>query len=226
MKNSIFLLFFVGFFVAFSQQTPKIIYIADPLCSWCYGFQVEMDKVIEKYKVTCKLELLVGGMGIGNQKPLNQEFIESLQDHWDEVKEESGQVFDQNILKTKGLIYNSEPLCRAIVTAKSMDSSKAIHMHKALQKAFYAQNKNVTQKQELNKCAQEIGLDSVEFSKRYDSEELKKKTQEEFDRVERNGVTGFPVLLLTIGQKTILITDGYTKFRKLDKKLKKELNKK
>lgn len=226
MKNSIFLLFFVGFFVAFSQQTPKIIYIADPLCSWCYGFQMEIDKVIEKYKGICNLEIVVGGMGIGNQKPLNQEFIESLQDHWREVKEESGQEFDLNILKTKGLIYNSEPLCRAIVTAKSMDSTKAIYMHKALQKAFYAQNKNVTQIQELKKCAQEIGLDSLEFSKRYDSEELKKKTQEEFDRVERNGVAGFPVLLLAVGQKTIIITDGYTKFRKLDKKLKKELNKK
>jgi putative protein-disulfide isomerase len=226
MRKGVFLLFFVGLFAAFSQQTPKIIYIADPLCSWCYGFQVEIDKVIEKYKSTCKLEIVVGGMGIGNQKPLNQEFIESLQDHWDQVKEESGQVFDHNILKTKGLIYNSEPLCRAIVTAKSMDSSKAIYMHKALQKAFYAQNRNVTEIQELKKCAQEIGLDSVEFSKKYDSDELKKKTQEEFDRVERNGVTGFPVLLLAIGPKTILITDGYTKFSKLDKKLKKELRKK
>lgn len=226
MKNSIFLLFFVGFFVAFSQQTPKIIYIADPLCSWCYGFQVEIDKVIEKYKADCAFEIVVGGMGIENQKPLNQEFIESLQDHWDEVKEESGQQFDFNILKTKGLIYNSEPLCRAIVTAKSMDSSKAIYMHKALQKAFYAQNQNVTQIQALIKCAQEIGLDTAEFSRRFDSEELKKKTQEEFDRVERNGVTGFPVLLLAVGQKTIIITDGYTKFAKLDKKLKKELNKK
>ncbi|HTF80760.1 MAG TPA: DsbA family protein, partial [Cytophagales bacterium] len=117
----------------------------------------------------------------------------------------------------------SEPLCRAIVTAKMLDSTKALSMHKALQKAFYSQNKNVTLWDNIKECVSQLGMDTVLFARKYHSEEMRAKTQQEFATVEKNGIAGFPALLLVIDNKTILVTDGYTKFKQLDKKLKSEL---
>lgn len=206
-----------------AQQKPKIVYVADPLCSWCYGFQVEIDQVMEKYKDVANFEILVGGMGTENKKTVTPEFAGSLQLHWAEVKEETGQKFDPKILKTKGLIYNSEPICRAIVTAKSMDSTKGILVHKTLQKAFFAENKNVTQLSEIQPYMAQLGLDTALFAQKYVSEEMRLATKKEFDRVDNNGIDGFPVLLLVSEKKTVVITDGYAKFKRINKKLKKRL---
>jgi putative protein-disulfide isomerase len=223
-KLKIITLLFFGL-TLLGQNKPKLVYIADPLCSWCYGFQPEMDKILAAYGQTCDLEIVAGGMGIGNKKPLDQEFKESLQDHWKQIKELTGQEFDHEILNTKGLIYNSEPLCRAIVTAKDIDSTKGLAMHKMLQKYFYAKNKNVTLLENIKLCALELKLDTATFIKTYNSEKIKKATQADFDRVERNGIEGFPALILVKNDKPIIIAEGYTKFKKIDKKLKKLLKK-
>ena len=29
------------------MQPPRLIYFADPMCSWCYGFAPEMAEVLE-----------------------------------------------------------------------------------------------------------------------------------------------------------------------------------
>lgn len=207
----------------FAQQKPKILYVADPLCSWCYGFQKVIDQVLDKYKDKTNFEVLVGGMGTENKKVITADFAQTLQLHWAEVNEETGQKFDPKVLKTKGLVFNSEPICRAIVTAKSMDSTKGIQVHKALQTAFFAENKNVTQLSEIQPYIAKLGLDTALFAQKYVSEEIRLATQKEFDRVEKNGITGFPVLLLVSDKKTVVITDGYTTFKKIDKKLRKRL---
>jgi putative protein-disulfide isomerase len=202
---------------------PKLIYIADPLCSWCYGFQSELDKVLHQYADSLQIELVVGGMGIGNKKILDQEFKESLNDHWTQVHKHTGQVFDHKMINTKGLIYNSEPICQAIVAAKTLDSSKALTMHKKLQTAFYAQNKNVTKFPAILEVAVEVGLDTAAFREIYFSEANKKKTIAEFKRVEKNGVDTFPVLILVSKKETILINEGYNSHKDVIKKLKKTL---
>lgn len=222
MKTQVLLtLLFVESLLA--QQKPKLLYVADPLCSWCYGFQKEMDQVIDKYQDKANFEILVGGMGTENKKIITTDFAQTLQMHWAEVHEETGQNFDPKVLKAKDLVFNSEPICRAIVTAKSIDSTKGILVHKTLQKAFFAENKNITLLSEIQPYIAKLGMDTVLFAQKYNSQEMHTATQKEFDRVDKNGIGGFPVLLLVSDKKTVVITDGYTSFKKIDKKLRKRL---
>ena len=32
-----------------NAQRDTLIYIGDPMCSWCYGFAPEMDKILEAF---------------------------------------------------------------------------------------------------------------------------------------------------------------------------------
>lgn len=224
MKKLLVILFgFLALHLQAQKQKNKFIYIVDPLCSWCYGFQLEIDKVLSHYGDSLELELLVGGMGIGNKKVIDQELRESLIDHWQAVHKHTGQIFDNRIVKSKKLIYNSEPICRAIVATKSLDSAKVLKMHKSLQTAFYAQNKNVTLYSEIQNVAFALGLDTVQFKKMYFSEENNKRTTEEFKRVEKNGVETFPILILSTPKEAILLTEGYATHKEIEKKLKKIL---
>jgi len=40
----------------------KIIYVWDPMCGWCYGFEPQMEKFQEKYRDEYDFEVIIGGM--------------------------------------------------------------------------------------------------------------------------------------------------------------------
>ncbi|MFN8438816.1 MAG: DsbA family protein [Cytophagales bacterium] len=207
----------------FLNAQSKLIYIADPLCSWCYGFQPELDKVLEHYKGKLSVEFLVGGLGLENKKGLNREFKDGLLAHWKEVHAESKQPFDSKILNTRGLIYNSLPLCLAVQATKSIDSTAALAMHKKLQQYFFAQNKNVTQFAEIQKLAGDMSLDTAQFRTVYYLPETKTSLESEFKRVEKNGIDSFPVLILVTQKETVILSEGYTSHKNIIKKINKLL---
>lgn len=41
------ILFFIPF-IMIAQEKAKLIYIGDPLCSWCYGFSEEFSQVVDQ----------------------------------------------------------------------------------------------------------------------------------------------------------------------------------
>ena len=43
-----------------SQDKPTLIYIGDPMCSWCYGFGHEIEDVITELGENVQLEMVMG----------------------------------------------------------------------------------------------------------------------------------------------------------------------
>ncbi len=131
------------------MQSPQLIYIMDPMCSWCWGFNPVMQQVLKQAQAAgVKLSLRVGGLRTGQQAILDQSKRDYILQHWRTVAETTGQPFDFEHALPAGFVYNTEPACRALVVAREPDeaayclfsivcSRRSIKAHKTLLSLVY-----------------------------------------------------------------------------------------
>jgi putative protein-disulfide isomerase len=82
-------------------------------------------------------------------------------------------------------------------------------MFKAIQTAFYAEGRDVTQPAVLAELAAGLGIDATAFLRAFDSDIAHAKTQAHFAQSRKAGVRGFPCLILQRGEQLDRITDGW-----------------
>ena len=57
----------------FPDDGPHLIYFADPMCSWCYGFSPVIDEIRRIYGNALPVRVVMGGLRPGNAKPMTPE---------------------------------------------------------------------------------------------------------------------------------------------------------
>jgi putative protein-disulfide isomerase len=195
----------------------ELIYVGDPMCSWCYGFAPSKRKLEEQCAGRAVTTLVVGGLHTDWTEPQDAERKKFLDEHWREIGERSGQPFKFDILERDDFVYNTEAACRAAVTAREMEgNAAALNFFTHLQSAFYAENQDVTEDAVLIELATNFGLDSAEFSKLFSSDDMKQKTQMDFQFAQRMGVTGFPTVVVNDKNGFAYLTVGYQPYENLE----------
>ena len=101
-----------------AQNNMKLIYVGDPMCSWCYGIAPEWQKVKTEYKDKLEIDYVMGGLRPYFEKPIS-EMKDFLSEHWEHVHEASNQPFNYAILDRSDLNYDTEPPSRAVVVIQS-----------------------------------------------------------------------------------------------------------
>lgn len=191
------------------EQTEKtLIYIGDPMCSWCYGFAPEISEIQEKLPEDIGFELVVGGL-----RPYGTETMKELKGflthHWEDVSQRSGQPFRYDILDQSELLYDTEPACRAVVTMQTLKPEVDLDYFKTIQKGFYYHNFDPSQTSTYSTQATEFGIDAQKFTLLFESEEMKRKTKMQFGYARKIGANSFPTVLLEINGKHRVVTKGY-----------------
>lgn len=177
----------------------SLLYIADPMCSWCYGFAPSLAAARARWPAL-PLQLLMGGLRPAGE-PLDAHLRASIQHHWAQVAERSGQPFSPLGLEREGWLYTTEPACRAVVTVREHWPEHAPGVFHAIQCAFYAQGQDVTDGDTLRALAQASGVDGQAFQRHFASAASAEVTARDFASAQRLGVRGFPTLLaLRAGQ--------------------------
>ncbi|MBU4500136.1 MAG: DsbA family protein [Gammaproteobacteria bacterium] len=179
------------------------------MCSWCWGFSPVMEAVREAYHERLKIALVLGGLRPGTATPMTAAARDEILHHWHQVHARSGQPFRFDGALPDGFIYDTEPASRAVVTAGGIDPSQIFAMFKAIQTAFYAAGRDVTQPAVLAKLAAGLGIDTAAFLNAFDSDAARAKTQAHFAQSRKAGVRGFPTLILQRGERIDRIADGY-----------------
>lgn len=199
------------------KDMAKLIYVGDPMCSWCYGIGEEFSHTLENLKDEVKVEVVLGGL-----RPFNTQTMldlkEFLTHHWEDVNKRSGQEFRFDILDTD-LKYDTEPACRAVVVARSIKQSSALAYFKLLQKRFYFENKNPLVLETFLQIAEELNIDKQLFQERFNSDEYKMLVKEDFENANQLGVNSFPTILLQVGDNTHLIAKGYAESSNMVEKI-------
>ena len=195
------------------------VYVADPMCSWCYGFGPELDALCERFP-DVPLHLVLGGLRAYNTKVMDRALAQTLGHHWEEVQRQSGQPFSRALLERADFVYDTEPACRAVVTVRESAAPLALPMMRAVQRAFYAQARDVTRTEVLadiyaGVCADALDsqFDPTAFSAALASGAMRDATRTDFDLVQEWGIRGFPTLLAVQGERLHIVAPGYTKAR-------------
>lgn len=88
------------------------------------------------------------------------------------------------------------------MAARSLDEESAWPLVRAIQRAFYAEGRDVTQAAVLAGLAEAVGLPRIEFAAAFDSGEARDATAADFAWVQDLGIAGFPTLLARLQRPT------------------------
>jgi len=202
------LIFLLALAMNMNPEESKLIYVGDPMCSWCYGVSNEMLTVKEHFADDLDFEIVMGGL-----RPHNQQTMSDLKDflthHWEEVQQASGQKFNYGILESRDITYDTEPPCRATVVVRQLKPEAAFAFFKSVQKAFYFDNKNLHLVESYEPILKSLDIDLREFARLFESDEMKNATKADFQLAADMGVRGFPTLLLQRGEDIQVIANGF-----------------
>lgn len=191
------------------MRAPILWYFADPMCSWCWGFSPVIEAVREAYGDRMKIALVLGGLRPGEIAPMTPAAREDILHHWHAVHDRTGQPFHFDGALPADFVYDTEPASRAVVTVGGIDPTLIFPLFKAIQTAFYAEGRNVTQPAMLAELAAGFGVDTDTFMRAFDSETARANTQAHFKHARQAGVRGFPTLIVQQDASLHPICNGY-----------------
>ncbi|MBL4614135.1 MAG: DsbA family protein [Magnetovibrio sp.] len=192
-----------------------ILFFGDPMCSWCWGFAPELQKIAKLVEGRAQFEMVMGGLRPGTKEPWDGEMRKYIRHHWQEVADKSGQPFDFARFDDEHFVYDTEPGCRAVVCVRTIDATKTLAMYEALQRGFYAQNLNITDPEILADLAQGVGIDRAQFVSHYADPKVRQRVSFDFKRSQAFGVQGFPSVLCADDGQYGFLTMGYRSFDSL-----------
>ena len=195
---------------------PTLIYIADPMCSWCYGFGPELSALLESLP-GLQIEVVVGGLRAFNTIVMNDAMRDDLMIHWEKVHELSGLNMLDNAINQTDFIYDTEPACRAVVTARTLSADAALPVFHAIQQAFYAEGRDVTRGDILAEVAcaalKEARIEQTpdNFLTLWSSAQMRQATLDDFNLVKNWKIDGFPMLILDRNGQLDMVTSGFAR---------------
>lgn len=201
-------------------SVESLIYVGDPMCSWCWGFAPEIDSLADSHRV----EVVVGGLRPGPvAQALDDRLADVLAHHWEEVAARTGQPFDTSFLDRRdGWVYDTEPAARAVVAIRDASPDRALRYFTAVQEAFYAEGRDVTDFEVLAAIAADAGLDAAAALEAMSSEDAKKRAWEDFSRSRSWGISGFPTLLASLGDPGLaLLARGWARAGEIEARIRR-----
>lgn len=187
----------------------RLLYVMDPMCSWCWGFAPVLESLAEQAAAACVgLELVMGGLrreGVAIDAASRVRYL----GYWQAVNASTGQLFNFNDGLPEGLVYDTEPACRALVTARALAPELVLPLNRLIQRAFYTQGVDVTRASVLVELAERAGIPRIVFAEAFDSAAQRAATAADVSWVQDLGIAGFPTLLAERNGQMALLTNGY-----------------
>ncbi|MBM9579598.1 DsbA family protein [Leptospira sp. 201903070] len=199
----------------------SILYAADPLCPWSYGFGPVFEKIQQEYKDKIRFSLVLGGLRFGESAvPLTSEFSRVLKHEWKDAEALTKQPFQLEILEKKELKYDSFPACRAVISAQKIRPEIAFQYLHGLSKSFYHENRDPTSPETFLGLAEKFEISKKEFLSVFEDKDTEAETLNDFYFGFSLGVSAFPSLVFSDGMESGILARGYHSYEQLDSILK------
>lgn len=213
--------------VSTSDPKPVLYYVYDPLCGWCYGFSPVITRIHENWKDKIDIEVISGGMILEDRVGPVSEVAPYIKTAYKRVEEATGVTFGEaylaDLLGEGKTIMNSWYLCVAMTVFKSFDKKNQVAFASALQKAVYFDGMAPEDTEAIARLAETFGQDANAFKESMDTEEMKYATKQEFQFAQDLSATGFPTLVIKVGEEYFLMARGYVSYEVLAERLEKAM---
>ena len=200
-------------------MTEALYYVADPMCSWCWGFAPELEAVRSALPPGTELRVLLGGLAPDDAAPMDAETRRYVQSAWDEVEGRTGARFNRDFWSRCAPRRSTYPACRAVLAAGAQDGDArdgwasgplARAMFEAIQRAYYLQARNPSDRELLCALADETpGIDPARFEADLGADATEARLQRGFALRRSFGVRTFPSLVFVRGDEAEVVLRGY-----------------
>ena len=184
-----------------------LYYVADPMCSWCWGFQPVLEKVKEAVPEELAPVYIMGGLARDTDNPMPDVMRAHIQRAWREVAAITGASFNWDFWEKCNPRRCTYPSCRAFYAAQNQEAGTA--MFDAIQRAYYREARNPSDAEVLVALAGKIGLDTQQFTQDLSSPETELQMQDGFNIRRSMNANQFPSLVIKNNASVTFITRGY-----------------
>ena len=202
---------------------PQVLYIFDPLCGWCYGFSEVIYQLYQNHQKEIDFIPIVGGMVTGERISTGSKIYDTIAPSLPRLEATTGctisTTYIEQILKSKVILLNSEPPCRAVMTIRQLAPAVAMDFVKALQFAHFGRGKDYNIESTYAALLPQFEINEQAFFSLYSSPEVKSHVQQEFDWVKQARIGGFPCVVVDINDSLTMIANGYTPYGELETRL-------
>ncbi len=193
------------------SSDKEIIYVGDPMCSWCWGISNHLKSLKDHYP-QYQFNIVLGGLRPGGGEAWDQRMKDFLKHHWDEVNQRSGQPFGYKLFDQEEFNYDTEPACRAVAVARKWVGTDPLEFFEAVSRKFYVENEDPTKAEFYESICMDFEIPFTEFLERFNSDEIKYQTNQDFQLNRQWGVRGYPTVLFRSGDQLYQINHGYSEF--------------
>ena len=176
-----------------------LYYILDPMCSWCYGFAPTWKKLLNSLPSHIEVEYIHGGLARHSDVPMPQDMQDMLQQTWRNIERRVGAKFNYDFWSKCKPRRSTYLACQACVSAR--EQGKEYEMIQEIQKAYYLNASNPSDRDTLELCASNIDLDVEKFSHDLESQEIVDLFKEDLKKRQKFEMNSFPSLLLKTGDE-------------------------
>lgn len=189
----------------------KLVYVHDPMCSWCWGFSKVYQRLVKALPESIEVTRLLGGLAPDSSESMPMDMQRYLQQVWKTIAETiPGTRFNHDFWTRCQPRRSTWPACRAVIAARRQGLDFDLAMTNAIQEGYYRQAKNPSDDAVLVEFAATLGLDKDIFSQQLNSVSTRQQLDQEIMQSRRLGVQSFPSLVLLIGDSVKPIQINYT----------------
>lgn len=204
---------------------PKIIYIYDALCGWCYGFSPVIKSVYERYQNRFDFEVLSGGMILGSRTGPVGAVAPYIKTAYRTVEETTGIVFGEAFLREveRGeMIMDSEKPAIGLAVFKNYHPDKSILFAHEIQNCLHFDGRGLNDEDVYRLIAVNHGIDPDEFIHKMHEEPFKQTAYYEFALVKQLQVSGYPAAFIQSADNHFyMMAKGFTRLEDLEARIEK-----
>ncbi|MES2430386.1 MAG: DsbA family protein [Bacteroidota bacterium] len=200
-------------------MNPILIYCYDAYCGWCYGFSPVMLKIAEDYKDVLDIEVLSGGMMLGENKMPIEKIGPFIQSAHKRVEELTGIKFGDDFLwhvnnpDKSDWVMNSEKPAIALCIFKEIFPDNQLAFASDLQYALNFEGRDLDDDEAYRHLLEKYKIGAETFYSKLKNEEYKEKAYYEFALCKQLQADAFPQVLLQISDtKFYLVAKGFTSY--------------
>ncbi len=198
---------------------PTLIYCYDAYCGWCYGFSPVIKKIAEEYKDKLEIEVLSGGMMIGEEVMPIEKIGPFIQRSYKRVEELSGIKFGEDFLwhvnnpDKSDWVMNSEKPAIALCIFKEYYPERQLEFATDLQYALNYEGRDLDDDESYRHLLEKYSIQPEAFYGKLKAEEYKEAAYYEFALMKQLQVNGYPTVFVQTGElKFIMVARGYTDY--------------
>jgi putative protein-disulfide isomerase len=191
------------------SKNIMLYYVADPMCSWCWGFQANLMQIKEALPSELPLVYVMGGLARDSAEPMPEDVKAYVKNAWRQVTAETGASFNWDFWKVCEPRRSTYPSCRAFYAAQAQGEESGVLMFEAIQRAYYQEARNPSDLDTLVAVADEIGLNVDRFVLDLKSGAIEKAMQEGFQLRRELQANEFPSLVFRKGERVDFLVRGY-----------------